>query len=1234
MTTEGDKIPERKGIVVIGMISSGKSTFLNSLLGINFLEANDNITTKLVTIIRYNNQIKEPKFYHLKVIKESKETQENNKNDTPKSENDNNEENTENKSVENNVEKQILEINNDINFYFIKDGQEAIGEKEIVKRISEINKEESNVIEPKYDNLFYMLETNIVNIKNEEFLKNHDFYDIPGLNEYIKSNEKEKVDKIKKNEKNEEIKQANEDMKYIKGIFQYIKNKIEREIIVLDSEKYYKPQNLQIIEEIKNYFNITLKDNLVILNKIDISNDRQKTISDCKQFFVNNIESNIFNINDNVFVPLNSNQFKNEILMRDNYEYYYKYYLNLYIEKYVRIKEDDKDKVNKSFIEFILSQITYGKKKEKKQEFINNLVNDFDDDNLPTIKKIYEDNKNKTNMVINYGINFGENEEDEDEEDQSIIVMKAFYQNFQDQINIPNYSEEVQKILNYFNNFKDNSTNLDIAPLAGNTFENNEAKALKILNDIFGKLTKYVKDDDEFNIINIMKSNLIMMEQFILNDKKIYIPFIGVSSAGKSTIINCIVGYKLFPEALNECTTRGIIIQYSDIVELYETKIESNRNYYIFSENNRVAEGHKEVREYLESLNYRYGNSESKYFYIVKTPIKCFDDFQYDDELKDRIYLIDLPGSDTKDNKFSQAKKNERNAYEKLLSISSSFIYINKGRAIRSQENQQILKKLYKEIQDSSKIGNNDYLKACYFVINMFNELTDEERNLQSIKNDLSSLLFDNTNNSNEIKCSTFNAKCFYDYLSESCLLTDHEALIDKFFNSFINQDESLPIIQKNFPKFCLRELKSKLKNFGLNIVASENCTPDFIEKITNTISKKMENIDEKINSSDNKTISQLSKIFYSLENEINLKEMNVYINSYCENFLNVLKNQIEFSKNYKDEDYLKKMKLILRYFDSFFKKDIKNNESKTKIEFKEKNKELNNKLKEIFKNFNIEDYFESVKENIEIEIERYKSEYKIRRKEGKTFEEIINDIKKQLNEIINEFTENINKEIQKFYDEIQNLVKQIKEMTEFFSSLTNNDKFKNSFDILFNLSKDLYIKKDEKNILIIILSSINNFFKSFNFFNWFKKEEEKFLDDLQGIKNEILDNLKWKNRMFIIKFDDERVKIKGNFKCILALAFSDLSYIEEKEWIQSKKLYHQAKKYLLPNEEEENDNSEDNNEDQNEEKIKEHEKENEEKEVEKDEKKENNLEEKQKEENKKETEIKKTIENNEKTEK
>ena len=69
-TPEQQKIEERKGIIVIGMISSGKSTFLNSLLGITYLESKDDVTTKFVTIIRYNENLKEPKMYHLKAIKE------------------------------------------------------------------------------------------------------------------------------------------------------------------------------------------------------------------------------------------------------------------------------------------------------------------------------------------------------------------------------------------------------------------------------------------------------------------------------------------------------------------------------------------------------------------------------------------------------------------------------------------------------------------------------------------------------------------------------------------------------------------------------------------------------------------------------------------------------------------------------------------------------------------------------------------------------------------------------------------------------------------------------------------------------------------------------------------------------------------------------------------------------------------------------------------------------------
>ena len=52
------KIEDKFAIPVIGMISSGKSTFLNSLLGIDVLEAKDDVTTKFVCIIRHNSKLK------------------------------------------------------------------------------------------------------------------------------------------------------------------------------------------------------------------------------------------------------------------------------------------------------------------------------------------------------------------------------------------------------------------------------------------------------------------------------------------------------------------------------------------------------------------------------------------------------------------------------------------------------------------------------------------------------------------------------------------------------------------------------------------------------------------------------------------------------------------------------------------------------------------------------------------------------------------------------------------------------------------------------------------------------------------------------------------------------------------------------------------------------------------------------------------------------------------------
>ena len=166
------------------------------------------------------------------------------------------------------------------------------------------------------------------------------------------------------------------------------------------------------------------------------------------------------------------------------------------------------------------------------------------------------------------------------------------------------------------------------------------------------------------------------------NGRNIYIPFIGISNSGKSTILNCLIGYKLFEESDKECTRRGVIIQYGENVELYKIKVQTIKNYYIFEKDLLVSEREEEVKEYLKCLNCKYGNDENEFFYLVKTPIKYFDDNNFDEELKNKIFLVDLPGCDTNENKFNDHyNKIERTVYEKLIDVSSSFVFINRGRA-------------------------------------------------------------------------------------------------------------------------------------------------------------------------------------------------------------------------------------------------------------------------------------------------------------------------------------------------------------------------------------------------------------------------------------------------------------------------------------------------------------------------------------------------------------------------
>ena len=647
------EIEERKGIIVTGMISSGKSTFLNSIFGFNYLQTNDNITTKFICIIIYNPKLEQPRFYNLKLIPKDKNSDE---------------------------------------YIFIKNGEYYFGKKIIKNKIKSINEKEHNSSEPKYENLFWMLEINKIIIENKQFMENHDFYDIPGLNEYIITNErpkeKEQDKPIEQNRQNNEIidnKEAppplsinsynlqykkdkkvtnkiskeityNEDYKYIKGIFKYLKGKIENFIFIISTESCYKPHNLGIINEIRKTIKFDFQGGLFILTKIDLSEDKERKIDECKQYFINNIPSNIFNLHFNIFIPLDSINFKTEILMKKKIKYYFLYFYRRYYDEYIITPKEYVN--NKNFIEYIEEKIKNIIIINNYNEFIENAKDDIKIEELNNIKKSYEEIKSKKNRAIEFGIDF------DDEDNESVIILKGLYSLFKEKKYLPEFSESTKEVLNYFNDYQKQT------PIS-NIIRINNIKSDKIikmeqylekLDNIMNEIKLYLNEDinDKNSLTLIINSKLRRLKKYIKNGKNIYIPFIGGSSTGKSTILNSIIGYKLFPESESECTTRGIIIKYGKEVELYEVKVETENNFYIFEEDRLISRTVKKVQEYLKCLNYQYGKDESKYFYIIKTPIKFFDDYKFEEELKEKVFLVDLPGSDTSNNKFNEHDKTER----------------------------------------------------------------------------------------------------------------------------------------------------------------------------------------------------------------------------------------------------------------------------------------------------------------------------------------------------------------------------------------------------------------------------------------------------------------------------------------------------------------------------------------------------------------------------------------------
>ena len=114
-----------------------------------------------------------------------------------------------------------------------------------------------------------------------------------------------------------------------------------------------------------------------------------------------------------------------------------------------------------------------------------------------------------------------------------------------------------------------------------------------------------------------MKHFIVNIINYLYYYNKIFIRFFGDPNAGKSTIINGIIGEEILPTSLGECTKKGIIIRYcnrnEEEITIRKAKLEEincfEKSLYFFNLSKEIIVKYKkQVINVLNGLNYSFAD--------------------------------------------------------------------------------------------------------------------------------------------------------------------------------------------------------------------------------------------------------------------------------------------------------------------------------------------------------------------------------------------------------------------------------------------------------------------------------------------------------------------------------------------------------------------------------------------------------------------------------------------------
>ena len=931
-------------IPVIGKISSGKSTFLNSLLGIDCLESSSKITTKFICIIRHNKDNKTPRLFPVILQKRKSEI---------------------NKNAYNFIKDEKNEIKGDL--------------KENIRQINKKIEECGNLYGLNKKEFFYILEANLDIFKGDNFVysKMFEFLDIPGLNEITEF--------------------------YLKEIIPLITPNTHFSIFLFDAGGSEDEGSKVLFNKFLHLMNSKAKKNsFFIYNKLDIfkKGDNLEKLKENEDlqllYFKNEILFRDYNLKlkHNHLVGLDSIQLKYDKKKGTNFGDYILSFIQRipkFDNKKFTILFKNKMKEEFNVTKFNVKDELINENKTDDDENLLNLVNDalkvkyyseIDIGYLIKMKIIFNDYKKN-------------HQENESKEDKFSELYKNFNKSFKDTVDdfvgnhnlkiliktfntllirlyeLSTIKEEKENIkhiiihmLKHFESFL--YPNFKIQKLEGidddlirfrlNNFEYEIKNIFDWNKEIIQSLNKNLVELEVFNsdIINKMATNVKNVINY-LDNRKIRITITGPEFSGKSSIINNIIGNYILPlHEKNKNSNINLIIQSSinNKIELFNAKIKLIDNYCIFEKGNgAIATGYDNVKNKLIELKSKETDFENS-CYILNTPIEFFKIIKVSDEILSRIEIIYLSGKYINNLVFG-ANKN----LEAIIKYSDNFVFLEKENNL-SEQSFLFLKKFIFFI---STINNSFNLEKFLFIINKCSKNDLIETIIKPLKNFMPKVCwfsikeYENFINIREL---VKNEEKFFKYVINKIKTQGKNKLIDNILNE-INSMQKLKIKSVNI---FFRRL---IINTYLDFILSK--PKDIIQCLNNLL--KDEGISEEDLKKKQTKIIKIAEEFNILQNSIYNHAS--YYDSNAEIFLSEIYNLFFNVKFYLDynlkitientKDYLKSI------FNLINKKILETDKENNKYFFSNNNEE--NRLLNNFENF-----FNEFKKNISDELEKYRN--------------------------------------------------------------------------------------------------------------------------------------------------------------------------------------------------------------------------------------------------------------------